>query len=106
MNTHMKAIALENCINKFAGGDLSIISADGIVLNFKKEIAAGLSGLQGRDLINRIEETELFNTIKNCNDDFKKALAEDYDIDCIETFIKKIKSLSQKKNKEFEQDET
>lgn len=106
MDTHMKAIALENCINKFVGGDWNIISADGIVLNFKIEIASGLSGLQSRDLINKAEETELFNTIKNCNDDFKKALTEGYNMDCIDAFVKKIKSLSQKKNGEFEQDET
>lgn len=106
MDTHMKAIALENCINKFAGGDWNIISADSIVLNFKKQIASGLSGLQCRDLISKIEEIELFNTIKNCNNNFKKALTKDYDIECIDAFVKKIKTLSQKKNKELERDET
>lgn len=101
MNAHLKAINLENCINKFAGGDYNIVSADGIVADFKKEILSGLLELETRNLINKTKRIELFNTIKNCNDNFKKALEEDYDIDCIDVFVEKIKNFSVEKNAEF-----
>lgn len=101
MNAHLKAINLENCINKFAGGDYNIVSADGIVADLKKEILSGLLELETRNLINKTKRIELFNTIKNCNDNFKKALEEDYDIDCIDVFVEKIKNFSVEKNAEF-----
>lgn len=101
MNAHLKAIILENCINKFAGGDYNIVSADGIIADFKNEIMSGLLELETRNLINKTKRIELFNTIKNCNDNFKKALEEDYDIDCIDVFVEKIKNFSVEKNTEF-----
>lgn len=105
MGKRTKALEIENAINKFAGGDWNITNSGNIVRNFKDEIAIGLLGLQCRNLISKSEEIELFNTIKNCNDNFEVALTEYYDIECIEIFIKKLKSISCRVNKEFEQNE-
>lgn len=96
MKYRLKALEIENVINKFAGTDISLISADDLLINYKPILAKGLNGLKLRSFITEKEETELNNICFNCNDDFKKAMDDLEDFDSINLFIKKLKCLSKK----------
>ena len=101
MIKHLKALEIENAINKFAGTDNDLITVDDLLVNFKPTLRKGLNALKLRFLITEKEETELNNICFHCNEDFKKATENLDDIDSIDHLIKRLKELSVKTMKEF-----
>ena len=101
MKAHLKALGIENAINKFAGTDNDLITVDDLLVNFKPTLRKGLNALKLRFLITENEETELNNICFNCNDDLKKALNDLDDIDSIDYLIKRLNELSIKTMEEF-----
>lgn len=102
MKNHLKALEIENAINKFAGTDNNLISADDLLVDFKPTLAKGLYGLKLRFLITDKEETELNNICFNCNDAFEKAFNDLESLDSINHLIKRLKELSIKFMEETE----
>ena len=96
LEVHLKALEIENAINKFAGTDNCLITADGLIIDFKSSLSSGLNGLKLRSLISKEEEIELYNICFDCNDDFKKAFYNEDDLDSINFLIKRLKILSKK----------
>lgn len=102
---YLKAIEIENAINKFAGIDNNLISADDLLVSFRPTLYKGLNGLKLRSLITEKEETELNNTCFNCNDNLKFALDDLNNIDSINHLIKRLKELSIKFMEEIKDEE-
>ena len=96
MKKHLKALEIENIINKFAGTDNNLISADDLLVDFKTILAKGLNGLKLRSMITKPEETELNNICFNCDDKLEISLKNLDNIDSINYLIKRLKELSLK----------
>ena len=96
MKNHLKALEIENAINKFAGTDNNLISADDLLVDFKPILAKGLNGLKLRSMITETEEIELNNICFNCDVKFEISLENLDDIDSINHLIKRLKELSLK----------
>ena len=96
MKAHLKALGIENAINKFAGTDNDLITVDDLLVNFKPTLRKGLNALKLRFLITENEETELNNICFNCDVKFEISLENLDDIDSINHLIKRLKELSLK----------